>query len=843
MSALPIEAVLPELKDALLHHMNAVLVAAPGAGKTTRVPLALLNEAWLKGRKILMLEPRRLAARAAARYMASMLGEQVGDTIGYRVKMDTKVGPKTRIEVITEGVLTRMLQADPALEQVGIVIFDEFHERSLHADLGLALCLQSQSLLREDLKLLVMSATLQAEPIAELLHHAPIVQSEGRSYPVETRYLDKPYSGRIEELAARMAIEALREQEGDLMIFLPGAAEIRRTEAKLRASQLGHHVIVAPLFGNLSQEAQDRAISSSEPGKRKIVLATSIAETSLTVEGVRVIIDSGLMRVPRYSARTGLSRLETITVSQASADQRRGRAGRVGPGLCYRLWTEQEQRNLAPRSIPEIMEADLTPLALELATWGVTDAAELEWLDVPPATAIVAARQLLQQLGALNDKGMITEHGKKMADLAIHPRLAHMVLKGKEIGLGQLGCELAALLSEKDFMRGAASGGNADLRLRIEALQATANSAGSGASSDMDYDGANGAYDKVLIRQIWQQAGLLKRELGISSDNSNTDHTGVGVLLAFAFPDRIAQRRGAGRFLLSNGRGAAFAELQILSNSPYVVAADLDDQGVDSRIYLAAPLEIGDITKHLSEYIHEKVQVVWDTEVQTVRATKFQRLGALILKEMSVTRPNPEDCLTAVMEGIRKEGLSILPWTRGVRQLQQRLILMHMADSSWPNVEDQTLLDTLEEWLGPHVHGMKSRQELQKLNLGGILEMNLSWDQRRQLDEIAPTHIQVPSGSKIPVDYSDPQAPLLAVRLQEMFGLSDTPRIGGGAVPLVLHLLSPAQRPVQVTRDLASFWREAYFEVKKDLKGRYPKHYWPDDPLVAAPTNRVKPRG
>lgn len=831
MTALPIEAVLPQLKEALLHHNNAVLVAAPGAGKTTRVPLALLNEPWLANQKIIMLEPRRLAARASAKYMASILGEQIGETVGYRVKMDTRVGPNTRIEVITEGVLTRLLQTDPALEGVGIVIFDEFHERSLHADFGLALCLQSQGLLREDLKLLAMSATMQAEPVANLLGNAPVIHSEGRSFPVETIYLSKSYTGQIEALAAQIAGEALRGHDGDLMLFLPGVREIRRTETRLRELQLGSNIQLAPLYGSLSQEEQDKAIAPSVPGKRKIVLATSIAETSLTVEGVRVVIDCGLMRVSRYSARTGLSRLETVAVSKASADQRRGRAGRLGPGVCYRLWTEQEHYHLLDRTSPEILEADLTPLALELAVWGITDERELEWLDCPPAPAIANARGLLQQLGALNEKGQATDHGKRMANLGIHPRLAHMVLKGQALGFGHLACELAAILSERDMMKGSTSVANADLRVRVEALR-QAEQSGRGSSTD-----------PYLTKQVWMQANLLKQALGLRSNREDrtNDAEACGLLLAFAYPDRIALGRGTGRFLLSNGRGAVFTELQPLSNTPYLVAPELDDHGTDSRIYLAAPINISDMLKHLNEYIHEEVEVIWDSSVQAVRAVKRQCIGAITLKEVPIAKPDAEVCLSVLIEGIRKEGIGVLPWTRSARQLQQRLLFMRKTDASWPDVTDDSLLASLGEWLGPYLHGMRSRQDLERLQLNHILESMLSWNQRRMLDDYAPTHIQVPSGSRIAVDYSDPSSPLIAVRLQEMFGLSDTPRIAGGSVPLLLHLLSPAQRPVQVTRDLANFWRETYFEVKKDLKGRYPKHYWPEDPWMAVPTNRVRP--
>jgi ATP-dependent helicase HrpB len=824
MRQLPIDEIIPQLQNALHQHTAAVLVAEPGAGKTTRVPLALLEEPWLEGRKIVMLEPRRLAARAAARYMASSLGEQVGQTVGYRVRMDSKVGPATQIEVITEGVLTRLLQSDPALEDVGLVIFDEFHERSLQADLGLALSLQSQTLLREDLRIVVMSATMQAEPVAALLGHAPVLTSKGRIFPVDTHYALSRSDERVEAKAARAVQRSLERDEGDLMVFLPGAGEIRRTQALLTAAGLGEGVRIAPLYGALPQEAQDRAIAPSRPGERKIVLATSIAETSLTVEGVRVVIDAGLMRVPRFSPRTGMSRLETVPVSKASADQRRGRAGRLGPGVCYRLWTELEHKVLPERSMPEMLEADLTPLLLELAAWGVTDPAELEWLDVPPVPALKQAKELLVQLGALRPEGTITDHGKRMAELGVHPRLAHMMLRAIPLGLGELACELAAILSDRDFIRVAAA--NADLRLRLDALR------GTGGSLEVDA----GARDRIMA-----EASQWKRELKLQRDRADSHR--CGLLLAFAFPDRIAQRREGGRFLLSGGRGAAFAQLQPLSSAAYLVASELDDLGADSKIQLAAPVELKELQEHCSELIEQEELVYWDREAGAVRARKRERLGALVLAEGHLPNPDPELTAAALLEGIAAEGLDMLPWSRASRQLQQRIGLMHHCEPDrWPDVSEAALLEQLEEWLKPHILGMKNRNQLEKLSMSNILEANLTWEQRRQLDEYAPTHITVPSGSRIPVDYSTPEQPVVSVRLQEVFGMKDTPRLARGRAPVVLHLLSPAQRPVQVTKDLASFWTNTYFEVKKDLKGRYPKHYWPEDPLTAMPTNRVRPK-
>ncbi|MFD0696984.1 ATP-dependent helicase HrpB [Paenibacillus sp. GCM10027628] len=828
MNPLPIESVLPELKEALRSAACAVLVAQPGAGKTTRVPLALLSEPWLQGQKILMLEPRRLAARASARFMALQVNEQVGQTIGYRVKNDTRVGQETRIEVITEGVLTRMLQSDPALEGVGAVIFDEFHERSLHADIGLALCRQSQSLLREDLRIVVMSATIEAEPVAAMLDDAPIIRSEGRVYPVETHYLDRAIEGRVEPLMVKTILHALQVHDGSILVFLPGAAEIHRVETALAASSLGKEVVIAPLYGNLSQEAQDEALRACLQGQRKVVLATSIAETSLTVEGITVVIDSGLMRVSRFSPRTGMTRLTTVPVSQASADQRRGRAGRLGPGVCYRLWTEQEQRQLPPSSTPEIREADLAPLALELAAWGVPDPAALVWLDPPPAAAYQQARDLLVQLGALHEGGGLTPHGKRLAELGLHPRLAHMVLQAIPAELGAMACELAAMLSERDIMR-AAKDRDADVRTRIEALWSAARQEQRG---DVDFG---------LCRRIAAEAKALQQSLGIRPSGKERAEAS-GLLLAFAYPDRIAQRRSAGRFLLSNGRGAVLTELQALSNERYIVAAELDDYGVESRIYLAAPVQEEELLDVGGDLLTREQEVLWNRETQSVKAKQRLRLGALTLREAPVQDPDPDLLLEALLAGIALESLDLLQWSRSARQLQARVMFLHRSDDDWPDMREAALLASVKDWLGPHLYGLKNRGDLQRLPLTGILEEMLSWEQRRRLEEWAPTHIQVPSGSRIPIDYSDSESPVLSVRLQEMFGLSNTPRIANGRVPLTLHLLSPAQRPVQVTKDLASFWRDAYFEVKKDLKGRYPKHYWPDDPMAAVPTNRAKPR-
>jgi len=827
-TGLPIEAVLPALADALRAGTSAVLQAAPGAGKTTVVPLALLGEPWLGGRKMVMLEPRRLAARAAASRMAQLLGERVGDTVGFRVRMETRVGPNTRIEVVTEGVLTRMLQHDPALEGVGIVIFDEFHERSLHADLGLALTLQSRAVLRDDLRVLVMSATLDGGPIAALLGDAAIVRSEGRVYPVDTRWLPRKPEGRMEPVAARAVRAALAAEEGDVLVFLPGAGEIRRVEEMLAVEGVPPDVRVMPLFGNLAQEAQDEAIRPSPPGRRKVVLATSIAETSLTIEGVRVVVDSGLMRVPRFSPRTGMTRLETVAVSRASADQRRGRAGRTAPGVCHRLWTEAEDAALQPHRPPEILEADLAPLALELASWGVADPLELQWLDAPPAAAFAQARELLAELGALDASGAVTAHGRRVAALPLHPRLAHMLLRAKEMRLGATACDLAALLAERDVLRGDGRAPDADVRLRLAALRRER--------------GAGYSVDHAALHRVTAEGRDLRRQLGVSPADADDD--AAGVLLALAYPDRIAQRRpgGGARYLLRNGRGAAFPEPQSLSEHPYLVAAELDDAGREGRIQLAAPVELAEVERHFADQVATEESVAWDDAAGAVRARRVRRLGALVLHEAPLAEADPGQVAAALVEAVRREGVAALPWGKAASQLRERIGFLHAHDPSFPDVADAALLAAMDEWLGPHLYGMRKMDEVRRVDLVAVLEGMLAWEQRRRLDEWAPTHVDVPSGSRIPIDYSDPAAPALAVRLQEVFGWTETPRIAGGRVPLTLHLLSPAHRPVQVTRDLASFWRAGYFDVKKDLKGRYPKHYWPDDPLVAEATARAKPR-
>lgn len=832
---LPILASLPALRDALRTHPNVVLEAPPGAGKTTRVPLALLEERWCQGR-IVMLEPRRIAARAAARFMASQLAEDVGQTVGYRVRLDTRVSARTRIEVVTEGVLARMLQGDPTLDGVSAVIFDEFHERNLHADLGLTLTLETQAVVRNDLRILVMSATLDSKTVAALLRDAPVVRSAGRTYPVELRYAARrPEPRALESAVVGTIRDALHETEGDVLVFLPGAREIRRVMDLLtpegeRAPSVGNATIL-PLHGSLPPAEQDRALQPDTVGRRKVVLATSVAETSLTIDGVRVVVDSGLSRVPRFSPRTGMTRLETVRAPRASTEQRAGRAGRTAPGICFRLWSAAEQSGLVPALAPEILEADLCPLALTLAAQGVRDAASLRWLDAPPSAAWAQARELLEQLGALAADGAITRHGQDMAALPVHPRLAHMLIRAREQNATGIAADLAALLEERDVLRGAGGPPDADVRLRLEVLREQ-----SVPSSWRGYPVSRGG-----VHRVRAESAQLRRMVRGRSLDGDVDQ--AGLLLAFAYPDRIAQGRGAtGRFLLRNGRGATLAPGQALAHEPWIVAAEVDDAGADSRILLAAPVEEGEIETHFGDQIELEDDVSWDASSGAVVARRRARLGALVLSDIAVRDPDADAIRRALVHALRREGPAALPWTDASRRLQQRMLFLRHLDPTWPDVSDAALLTQLDDWLGRRLIGIRRRSDLAQVDLADALVSRLDWRQREALERDAPTHITVPTGSKIPIDYTDPAAPVLAVRLQELFGSATTPTVAQGRVPLTLHLLSPAHRPVQVTRDLAGFWKTSYFDVRKDLRGRYPKHYWPENPLEAEPTRRAKKR-
>jgi ATP-dependent helicase HrpB len=834
MTALPIESVLGDLRAALSLGPACVLQAPPGAGKTTRVPLALLSEPWLAERRILMLEPRRLVARAAAGHMARLLNEAVGLTVGFRVRMETRVGPQTRIEVLTEGVLTRRLQSDPALSGVGLVIFDEFHERHFESDLGLALCLDLQGVLNPQLRLLVMSATLDTGPVAELLGAAPVVTCEGRQYAVETRYRGLRREVPVERAVADAVLAAARGEQGSILAFLPGAPEIRRTLALLQAAGLGPEWLLAPLFGNLSREEQEQAVLPAPPGRRKIVLATNIAESSLTIEGIRVVVDGGLARVPRFEARSGMTRLATVPVSRASADQRRGRAGRSGPGVCVRLWSEQAQQLLPERSLPEILQADLAQLALELAVWGVRDPQALKWLDLPPPAAFTQARRLLQALGALSDDGSVSDHGRQMAGLPLHPRLAHMLLEACRRGQGAAGCDLAALLSEGDVMRFGPGERDADIRLRLDAMAAV--------RQDRRPESGAALVDRSACRRAVQLADVLRRRLGVPAGPSPS--AAAGRLLALAYPDRIGRRRpgAAGRFLLTNGRGAFFPSPEPLSSAETIVAAELDGERREARIFLAAAYDEADLLEDFAAAVETVETVAWDPRRQAVSTQTITQLGALVLKAEAMPTPDPQAVAAALIEGIRQAGIGCLPWTRRLREWQQRVLFLRRAfegEESWPDVGDAALADSMADWLSPHIGGVTRLGGLRRVDLPAALAGLLTREQRRRLESLAPTHLAVPSGARIRLDYSG-EAPVLAARVQEMFGSTDTPRVAGGRRAVRLHLLAPSGRPVQVTEDLAGFWAGSYHQVKKELKGRYPKHPWPDDPLAAQPTRSVR---
>jgi len=850
MFALPIEEALPRLRAALAAHAGVVLQAPPGAGKTTLVPLALLDAPWLAGRTILMLEPRRLAARAAAARMSVLRNEAVGETIGYRIRFDTKISARTRIEVLTEGILTRRLQSDAALDGVGLVIFDEFHERHLHADLALALTLDSQHHLRPDLKVLVMSATLDGAAVSRLLGDAqgrasvakggmpgatgaPVVTSEGRSFPTEIRYSARDTDAPLPPLVTEAVLRALDENEGDVLAFLPGAWEIRRAQTLLEGRLRGD-VDVAPLYGDLPWEAQDRAI---RPGPhRRVVLATPIAETSLTIEGVRIVVDSGYARVPQFDPKSGLTRLTTQRISAASAAQRAGRAGRTAPGVCYRLWTETTQRGLIPQSIPEIRGADLAPLALELAAWGARDVHSLSWLDPPPEAALNQARELLSELDAIDAGGAITATGRAMARLPLHPRLAHMLHAADALGLGALACDIAALLAERDILAGEGRR-SCDFSARLEALAAFRRHGREGAQRH----GADANACTRTIQAAQQYARLLASKPGTPADAGQ-----AGLLLALAYPDRVARQRVAGetRYLLGNGRGARLPDAEIRLRQPLIVAASLDAGDTDGRIYLAAPVDADDLRAHLAAHVTLEQRVSWDEREQAVIAQQEERFGALLLAAKPLARPDPEKQRLAMLEGIRRLGIEALPWSGEARQWQARVLCLRawLPDESWPDVSDGALRANLATWLGPHLEGITRRDHLARIDLLGALKGLLDWKQGQRLEEGAPTHLAVPSGSRPRLEYTPGQPPALAVKLQEMFGCADTPRVGWGKIPVTLQLLSPARRPIQVTQDLRGFWERTYAEVKKELKGRYPRHPWPDDPWKAVPTARAKRR-
>ncbi|WP_345971346.1 ATP-dependent helicase HrpB [Sulfurimonas sp. HSL1-6] len=814
---LPIQAVLPEIGQALSDNHQLILQAPPGAGKTTVVPLELLKAAWLEGKKIVMLEPRRLAARNAALRMAELLGEAVGQRVGYRIRQETKVSAATRIEVVTEGILTRMLQGDPALEEVGVLIFDEFHERSIHADLGLALALQSQTLLRDDLKIVVMSATLNADALKGVLPDAAVVTSEGRCFPVTHRYLDirrKPSEAkRIASVTAETITDALKEEEGSILAFLPGVKEINAVERTLQGSKASD-IMIAPLYGDLSKSAQQHAIAPAPEGKRKVVLATNIAETSLTIDGVRIVVDSGLERFVAYDAASGMNRMHTRMITQDSAVQRAGRAGRTQSGVCYRLW--HENKPLVPHARPEIVQSDLAPLMLELANWGAT-VDELAWVDTPPEHAVEEASELLISLNMIDAAGSITPHGKAALALGLHPRLAHMLLRAKAEGLGYEAVLLSTLLQERTGFSGM------DLAEGMGWLDRSLQSGGSGS----------------LLRHA---VNLLKKRTGCERGGSvKTD--AAGVLAALAYPDRIAKRRSSGsdRFLLANGKGAVLGDATAFLHDEYLAVAEAGGQGEPLRIFHAAALSQPELEAWFGDAIEAEERVAWNGESGRVEAVRTERIGAVVLAASRIDNPSPELVARGVIDGIRRGGLDLLPWTQKSTALRKRVTFVnrHLPET-FAALDDAALLATLETWLLPYLEGVRDLKGLQKLDLHSIFSALLGWDALQKLDALAPETVAVPSGSTIRIDYDDPEQPVLAVRLQEVFGWERTPTVLEGKVPLMLHLLSPAQRPVQVTKDLASFWREGYAEVRKELRGRYKKHYWPEDPYEAVATSKTK---
>jgi len=815
---LPIDAVLDVLEQTLASHNAAVLVAPPGAGKTTRVPLALLDAPWAKGKKIIVLEPRRIAARASAERMAKSLGERAGETVGYRVRFGSKISRATRIEVVTEGIFSRQILDDPEMSGVAAVLFDEFHERSLDADLGLALARDAQTGLREDLRILVMSATLDGARVAKLLGDAPVVASEGRAFPVETRYLGRKADAPLERQMADAIATALRADPGSVLAFLPGAAEIRRTQNFLGERVHDASVEIVPLFGALDAAVQDRAIAPAPKGSRKVVLATSIAETSLTIEGVRIVVDSGLARVPRYEPDIGLTRLETVRASRAAVDQRRGRAGRTEPGVCYRLWDEPQTASLAAYTQPEILSADLSSLVLDLAQWGVSDPAGLAFLDPPPAPALKEANNLLHELGALDDDGRITEEGKSLRALALPPRLARMIVDSHRLGAGEEAAEIAVVLTERGL-----GGDSADLDARLDQFRR---------------DRSPRAVSARSLAQRWAA------QVAASNSSQGEQDVSSGVMLAFAFPDRVARNRGNGSFVLANGRGAAVEQTSSLARAPYIAVAELTGTAAQGRILLAAPITQEEIELRFADQIENTEEISFDRGALALRGRRKRTLHAITLSEAPMALSPSAETAKVFADGLISAGLDKLPWSKSLKQWRDRVMFLRKAEGeSWPDLSDNALAVTRENWLMPALFDKVSLKDFSAGDLSDTLMTLLPWELRVRLEREAPTHFEAPTGTMLAIDYEAEQGPTIAVRLQELFGLNTHPSIAKGAVPLVLELLSPAQRPVQVTRDLPGFWRGSYAAVRSDLRGRYPRHPWPEDPASALPTRRVKPRG
>jgi ATP-dependent helicase HrpB len=816
---LPIDAVLEDLARTLAANNAAVLVAPPGAGKTTRVPLALLDEPWIGLKKIIVLEPRRIAARASAERMAQTLGERVGETVGYRVRFGSKVSRATRIEVVTEGIFSRQILDDPELSGVAAVLFDEFHERSLDADLGLALARDAQTGLREDLRILVMSATLDGARIAKLLRDAPVIASEGRAFAVETRYLGRKPDLQLERQMADAIATALRADPGSVLAFLPGAAEIRRTQNFLSERIHDAAIEIVPLFGALDAAVQDRAIAPAPKGQRKVVLATSIAETSLTIQGIRIVVDSGVARVPRYEPDIGLTRLETVRASRAAVDQRRGRAGRTEPGVCYRLWDEPQTASLAAYTQPEILSADLSSLVLDLAQWGVSDPATLSFLDPPPLPALNEAHTLLRELGALDGDGRITAEGKSLRALALPPRLARMIVDSHRLGAGEEAAEIAAVLTERGL-----GGDSVDLDARLDQFR------------------RDRSQRTVSARQLAQRwaSQVAATEGAPASDNAPS----TGVMLAFAFPDRVARNRGNGTFVLANGRGAAVDQTSALARTPYIAVAELTGTAANGRILLAAPIAQGEIELRFAGQIESADEISFDRASMSLRGRRKKTLHAITLSEAPMSLSPSAETARVLANGLVAAGLDKLPWSKPLKQWRDRVMFLREAEGdSWPDLSDGALAAQRDNWLLPALFDKTALKEFLSGDLSDALMAMLPWELRARLEREAPTHFEAPTGTMLPIDYEAEQGPTIAVRLQELFGLNTHPSIAKGAVPLVLELLSPAHRPVQVTRDLPGFWRGSYAAVRSDLRGRYPRHPWPEDPASAMPTRRVKPRG
>ncbi len=838
MTKLPIDEILPVLLESFTTHPNIILHAPPGAGKTTRVPLALLDIIPPEVGRIIMLEPRRIAAVSAARWMARCLGEEAGQTVGYSIRFDSCTSKTTRIEVVTEGILTRRIQSDPGLAGVALVIFDEFHERSIHADLGLALCREVQQL-RADLKIMVMSATLDLEPLSRLLDNAPVISSSGRAFSVEMKYLDDTGHMRLSQRMASTVMRALNETEGDILAFLPGSGEIRACAALLMESAVQRNVMICQLYGDLPIAEQQKVI---QPGaQRKIVLATSIAETSLTIDGVRTVIDCGVSRRLHYDPGNGLNRLITVRESRASAEQRAGRAGRTAPGVCFRLFSQHTLHAMAPHTPPEITVTDLSQLLLELSAWGVTDPLELSWLDAPPASALESARRLLEELDLFDDSGRITKRGRDVVRMPLHPRIGRLLLRSGELGCAGVGCLVAALLSERDLFRSSAGGAlpqvsSSDIMDRLEAVKSWRTS------------GRNDQrMDQAALKNVQRVTDQLRRFMAVPAGEElwDCDDDRISRLLLAAYPDRLARRRSSGGgYLLASGRGARISERSAVRAAEYIVAPALDARNqAEAVIHLAAEIPESVIREELSGHIRREILVNWDEREQRVIARRMESLGSIQLSAETVV-PSAAQAVPAVIGAVRASGMALLTMNEAVRQLQGRLQVTHSSfpEREWPDVSDAALLGTLEKWLAPHLKGVNTARKIAQLDIADILRQSLDYRQQRELDEMAPTHLAVPSGSRIRIDYSG-EIPVLAVKLQELFGLAVGPTVCSGRVPVLLHLLSPAGRPIQVTRDLRGFWDGSYQQVKKEMKGRYPKHPWPDDPWSAVPTRRLKPKG